>query len=278
MRRALPLRLAVDMRSIASRRLKMIAITIGVGPLYRRAAELAAECLRLHTGLSTIILDSSYFVGSGLRHPAALKLQLFDLTTEDSVLYFDADWFCLGEWSPQALASETAEMVACHDFVLWRDLTDHSYEFDQSRNQKPVDDFPGSGEYDLRQPYIDEITNFCELRLPPWKWINSGLFIANRERHWDLMRLAESYYLSCPGHHPKYYEQPALVKAIETFGYSIRFLPRRYNVLTTRPTRWACSVIGAHLKLSECHAFAEMIKTLEINPRGAHALRNKVIA
>src|SRR5438270_686014 len=69
----------------------MIAVTIGIGEAYKKLAEHAAQAVHEMTGLKTLILDDQHFTRSGLPHPHHLKLRLFDLVNDDTIMFFDSD-------------------------------------------------------------------------------------------------------------------------------------------------------------------------------------------
>src|SRR5205085_829647 len=101
----------------ARNRMSMIAVTIGIGPVYAEMAERAAERVRAHTGLPTYVLGQAEFERwIPARHIAqwgplacmALKFHLFDIFPEtDDVLYFDADLVFLRPWDPRAFAGSS---------------------------------------------------------------------------------------------------------------------------------------------------------------------------
>ena len=99
----------------------MIAITIGINPLYKALANLSAQCLQDMTGLEVFILGERELKQSGLAHPASLKLKAFDFVDDDNILYFDADWFCTNNWNP-TIFSNSKLITACNDFVLTVDF------------------------------------------------------------------------------------------------------------------------------------------------------------
>lgn len=227
----------------------IVGVTIGIGAPYREMAQLSSECFRAHTGISAVILEESDFVSSHLHHPAALKFRIFDMVNANTIVYFDCDWLCLNQWNPRDYAN-FRDLVACHDFVLKSEWPDQKYDgnslyFKGSSGSREVQTIHG----EPRGDYIDDVIEFAKLGSHYSKWINSGLFIASRDYHADLMRHAEVLYSGEVGHHSKYYEQPAMIRAIEDTGQSVHFLPRRYNVLATREACWPRATIGLHIKL-----------------------------
>jgi hypothetical protein len=93
----------------------MLGVTIGVGK-WRRAAELAAEAARRHTGLETRVLgDAEWGLYRGrYASPIYLKLHLFELVDDEDIFYFDADAIHVNSWSPQSYAGRE-ELVAVID-------------------------------------------------------------------------------------------------------------------------------------------------------------------
>ncbi len=236
----------------------MIGVTIGIGRLYEKSARLAADCLKAQTGLDSVILDAGHWERSGLAHPAALKLRVLDLTAHDEVLYFDADWFCVGAWSPTQFVGHR-NIVACHDFVMetdWprqeHDLMSEAFAGDPRR--RFVVGYPG----EPRRDYIDEVKSFTGMSMHYSLWPNTGFFMVSRRYHRRWLEHAERIYSADGGHHPDYYEQPAMVRALEQLDLAVDFLPRRFNVLVCRPGRWPRCSIGLHLKLGLQEQFCEI--------------------
>jgi hypothetical protein len=237
----------------------MIGITIGVGDLYKKVAETSAEFLKQHTGLNSIIIDSEQFMESKLSHPAALKLKLFDFTNEENILYFDADWFLVNNWDP-TIFQNNKNIIACHDFVLNRDYPDqnpdfYSIEFNGIDGRNHITCLNG----EPRVNYINDIAKFTGLNMHYSKWINTGMFIVNRTNHLKWLKLSEENYTSEIGHHEKYFEQPSMMKAMEKLMLTVDFLPRKYNVLLFRKTKFPNNVIGLHIKISKTNEFEKLI-------------------
>jgi hypothetical protein len=241
----------------------LVGVTIGVGPYYGALARVAAACLEKHTGLSSVILSDSHFLESGLVHPAALKLRLFDLVGASSVLYYDADWFCVGPWEPRHFASHP-RLVACHDFVLASDWPAHDYNFESEATACRTSGQPFVGEPSgpLRQQYVADVVGATGLRLPPRRWINTGMFIASRFHNRCWLERAEYWYRQPGGHHAKYFEQPAMLRALDELKMTVDYLPRAQNVLVTRMGRWLHPLVGLHVKMSRHEEFVDLIRAL----------------
>jgi hypothetical protein len=240
----------------------MIGVTIGVGPFHYKSAALAATCLKKHTGLDSIILNSQHYADSGFRHPAALKLRVFDLVRDNHILYYDSDWFCVNRWTPERFSGNTG-LVACHDFVLKADWPHQlhdtsSIQFHGSNAGGFISTLTG----DLRSDYVDDIRRSTGLELDPSYWINTGMFIANRANHTAWLKRAELFYTETSGHHPKYYEQPAMLKAMHALGLQVNYLPRKFNYLVTRQIRCAKTIVGLHIKISRALAFADLVEAI----------------
>ncbi|MEY2564924.1 MAG: hypothetical protein QOH88_3117 [Verrucomicrobiota bacterium] len=229
----------------------MMGVTIGVGPLYIKAARVAAACLQRHTGIKTQILTEEHLTAASLRHPAALKLKIFDYVSANTILYFDADWFCIREWTPQVLAGDR-RVIACHDFVTKADWPDQSYSASSEWFRgRAGHRFLNAIEGAVRGDYVDGIRAFAGVTLPHSTWFNSGMFIVNREWHAAWLQEAERIYREPHGHHDKYFEQPALLIATERLKMRVAHLPRKYNVLVASEQDWPVNMVGAHIKCSK---------------------------
>jgi hypothetical protein len=240
----------------------MIGVTIGVGPLHHKLATLAAMCLKKHTGLDSIILNSKHYADSGLPHPAALKLRIFDLLRDNHILYYDSDWFCVNRWNPEQFA-RNARLVACHDFVLNADWPDQLHDPSSTQFNGPeTGTFVTTFEGNVRSDYVDSIRRSAGLELKYPYWINTGLFIANRANHTAWLKKAESFYTESSGHHPKYYEQPAMLKAMHALSIRVDYLPRKFNYLLTRHNPCPKNAVGLHIKMSKTREFAGLAKAI----------------
>lgn len=126
-----------------------LAVTIGVGPVWRVMAELAAESVRRRTGLETRILGEEAMARCRMSSPHFLKMRLFEEFPEaEHILYFDADMIFLQQWDPRVFAGRG-------EFICVRDR---------------ADDGNVQGEAQLAE-------------LPEDMYFNSGLFLANRTHH-----------------------------------------------------------------------------------------------
>lgn len=238
----------------------ILGVTVGVGSVYEKMAILAASCFTKHTGIPAIVLGDSQFAASKLPHPAALRLKLFEYVSAETVVYFDADWFCLSDWKP-LVPTEPRPLLACRDFILKSESPDQHYEFESDNFHHT----PNEGcreDFDLlRHDYINEIRSFAGITLSCWQWINSGLMILRREPHVDLLNTALRLYLGQVGHHPVYFEQPAIIKAIECTQLPVHFLPRKFNVLAKHESKWPPSVVGLHVKIRRHSVFVQKVES-----------------
>ena len=134
-----------------------LAVTIGVGPVWRRMAELAAESVRRRTGLETRVLGEEAMAQSHVSSPHFLKLRLFELFPEaEHILYFDADTIFLQQWDPRVFAGRG-------EFICVRDRADE-----------------------------ENVRREAQLAsLPSNMYFNSGFFIANRTHHAAMLHKAE---------------------------------------------------------------------------------------
>lgn len=241
----------------------MIGVTIGVGAYYSALAQVAAACLKKQTGMNSVILSDRHFLKSGLNHPAALKFRVFDLLSDSNILYYDADWFCVKSWKPQTF-SQHPRIVACHDFVLANDWPAQTFDFEAEAAACRASGraFVGEPKGPLRQDYIADVERSMGLGLPPRRWINTGMFIVNRVHHRHWLDLGEYLYRQPGGHHDKYFEQPALLQALEELGMTVDYLPRTHNVLVTRVSVWPDCVVGLHVKMSKHREFGDLIQAL----------------
>jgi len=172
----------------------MIAVTIGVGDAYKKLAHHAARRVHEMTGLKTLILDDRLFAKSGLPHPHHLKLRLFDLLDDDSLMFFDSDMVCLNSWDPQRF-SKTDAIVGV-----------------------------------VERP-VPTIMRICQAWEIPWhEYFNAGLMILNRRCHHDWLRETERFVLTnqeFKEYDP--YDQAALNITRYRGGLKLELLDRRYN-------------------------------------------------
>lgn len=172
----------------------MIAVTLGIGEAYRKLAEHAALAVHKMTGLKTLILDDKHFAQSRLPHPHHLKLRLFDLVEDETVMFFDSDMICLNPWNPQRFARPDALLAVV---------------------ERPV-------------PTIMRICQDWDI---PWhEYFNAGLMILNRFCHHDWLREAEHFVLT----NKKFkeydpYDQAALNITRYRSGLKLELLDRRFN-------------------------------------------------
>ena len=173
----------------ASKRRSGVAVTIGVGR-YAELARLAADEVRVRTGLETVVLGDSEFAASGVEHPHELKFRLFDLVDADNLFFFDADVVCLEDWDPSAYFGR-AELVAVRDRMIELVL--------------------GEAE---------------EWEVPPEDYFNSGVMVLSREHHHDLLRRAEAIR---GWRRTSLFDQSPLNAARVQLGVPLTLLDRRFN-------------------------------------------------
>jgi len=171
-----------------------LAVTIGVGPVWRSMAELAAESVRRRTGLETRILDEEAMGKYQAKAPIYLKSRLFEEFPEaEHILFFDADMVFCQEWDPREFAGRP-------ELVCVRDRAD----------------------YDVVQRDADLIG------FRPEEYFNAGFFLANRTHHavlFERSRWEQDRYGT--GLH----EQTDLNSARHLLGIPALFLPKAYNHL-----------------------------------------------
>lgn len=141
------------------------------------------------TGLEVLVIDDGMTGHLHYPHPGMVKFHLFDFASADSVLYFDADMVMLRPWDPTAY-SESGDFLAVADQFI--DL--YPYERDVAWNQ----------------------------------YVNSGLFIANRDNHAPVLELARRIWLDADPPFPMG-DQSAINRAIHDRGQSVRLLGEEYN-------------------------------------------------
>ena len=169
-----------------------LAVTIGVGPVWRRMAELAAESVRRRTGLETRVLGEEAMARCRVRSPHFLKLRLFELFPEaEHILYFDADMIFLQQWDPRVFAGRG-------EFIC---VLDRAEDEDIRREAHMVD-------------------------LPADMFFHSGLFIANRTHHAAMLHKAEH---DTPEYETAFFERTYLNRARRVLGIPALFLPREFN-------------------------------------------------
>lgn len=242
----------------------MIGVTIGISPIHESLAKLSAKCFKEMTGLEVLILGERELKQSGLTHPASLKLKIFDFVDDDNILYFDADWFCTKNWNP-AIYSNSKLITACNDFVLKIDFPKQYPEYDFRKfDDYHLNNLAFHPITEIRNDYINEIIEFSGIKLEFGKWINTGLWIANKKYHQEWLNKSLEYYIGSVGHHPIYYEQPAMNKAIEELEIEINYLCRKYNTLIVSEKKWPDSLIGLHVKLKHHQNFIDGIISNQI--------------
>ena len=234
-----------------------IGVTVGIGHGFSSVARLSAACFTENTGIPAVVLGQNALDESGFEHPAALRLRIFDLVDAETVVYFDADWLCLRKWT---LPLDSPGIVAGRDFILREEWPEQDYQFSSKVFSEPPAQLRcAGGSPRLRAEYINEVREFSDLRLPLDAWINSGLMILHRASHARLLRTAERLYRLSVGHHDVYFEQPALLKAIEIESEPVTLLPRACNVLAAHERLWPDTVIGLHIKLRRHAQFLSAI-------------------
>ena len=171
-----------------------LAVTIGVGPVWHRLAELAAESVGLRTGLETRIMGEEAMRKYEAKAPIYLQSRLFEEFREaEHILYFDADMVFCQEWDPREFAGRR-ELVCVQD--RW--------------------------DYDV----VRRDAGFIGFR--PEEYFNAGFFIASRTHHavwlersrWEQERYGTDLY-----------EQTDLNSARHLLGIPALFLPKTYNWL-----------------------------------------------
>ena len=169
-----------------------LAVTIGVGPVWRLMAELAAESVRRRTGLETRILGEEAMRKYEAKAPIYLKSRLFEEFPEaEHILYFDADMVFCQEWDPREFAGR-------RELVCVRDRWDHGV--------------------------VQRDAGFIGFR--PDEYFNAGFFLANRTHHAVLLERSrweqERYGTDL-------YEQTDLNSARHLLSIPALFLPKTYN-------------------------------------------------
>jgi hypothetical protein len=170
----------------------VIAVTIGIGPDWKRVAERAAERMSACTGLQARVINS--MEGVEVAHPSWLKCFIADVFTDhDEFLVFDADIIALRPWDPAGLFDSLGRPFCA-----------------------------------VPEPNGARVFEECKahtLPFPDW-YVNGGLTIFGREhvpiwrRTWEMHPRYGSWL-----------EQTALNQALaETYLPTCR-LPRRFNAL-----------------------------------------------
>lgn len=173
----------------------MVGVTIGVGEYYGRLARLAAQALEANTGVKkTVILNDEHFASSGLPAPHHLKLRMFDLIDDDSLLYFDADMACLKPWEPERFAHTDAVVAV-------------------AESARPL-----------------HIHTAKDWGIPVEEYFNAGLMILNRRHHHEWLRETERFVKT----DTKFQEydpldQAALNITRRRLGLKLNLLDRRHN-------------------------------------------------
>jgi hypothetical protein len=157
-----------------------------------------------------------------LHQPHHLKFRLFDLLPEvEHLLYFDADTIFLRRWEVTALAQER----------LWCAVPD--------------------------RPNYACVQNECRtFGLDPAEYFNSGLFLACREHHAELLHKA-GYYTDHA--HSVFHDQTWLNLARHRLRLPLRLLPREFNRLDFDALPPAESTVVGHFRRIDERPEAEMI-------------------
>lgn len=205
----------------------MLAVTIGVGPVYGDMARHAAARVRALTGLETTILGDaelarcvprSVVEKGGPMSAAALKFMVFELfPEEEDILYFDSDLMFLRPWSPQRFAGSTA-------LVVVRDLW-----------------------------FLDHVRHESALaEIPEDVYFNFGLFIANRSHHAALFGQAMEQMGRVHELGWQLYDQTLINRLAHQTRLPIRYLDRRHNFIgyaLDSETSGVLSAFAAHAPL-----------------------------
>jgi hypothetical protein len=181
----------------------MLAVTIGVGAGYVEMARLAAARVEALCGLPTrilgevemrAVLPARLLERYGPSASMFLKLHVFDLVSDDDILYFDADLVFLRPWSPRDLAGSAA-------FIAVRDLW-----------------------------YLDFIRHEAALAdVEPDAYFNTGLFIASRHHHAEALRETAARVDQVHDLGLGLTEQTLTNRVLYGLGVPVRFLDRRCN-------------------------------------------------
>lgn len=214
----------------------MIAATIADGTAYRELAELAAESVRKHTSLETVVLSPSELPGK-LRHPAYAKLLLLRQFTGESILYFDADTRFVRDWDVSALAD-------IDHFAAVADLPSKAKEIDCKR-----------------------------YKLDPVWYVNCGLWIAS-QRHAAALEAA-LHLANDPAYWTAFrYEQTALNVALQRHRVPIRLLDPRYNWICATnhpppPDVTVLHIAGGSLQSRNRAVFERALRSFNRDPTGS---------
>ena len=255
----------------------MIGVTIGIGETHYKLALAAAKCLKKRTGLNTYIVTDKDFSKSGLSHPAAMKFKIFELCKYENILYYDADWFCLNNWDPVKFCN-SANIIACHDFVLEKDWPNQKYKMDSVEfNGSQRNIFIKNIEGKPRLNYIHEVKSFIDLNLHYKKWINTGMFIVNKNNHEEWLKVGESIYLKPNNHHLKYFEQPSLLKSLQLLKLNVNYLPRKFNILVFEEIKWNPNIVALHLKIKYLPKLINYIQHNNVNDISIEYIENMFI-
>ena len=132
----------------------MLAVTIGIGDGWDRAANTAAMLVRKFTGLPTAVISRDEI---GAPHPSFLKLHIPAMFPDHAeFLYFDSDIIMRQHWSPEYIFADSG---------------------------RPFIAVP-----DVRSDAVFQECNRFGLPFPDW-YLNAGLLIFGRE-HAPILRSA----------------------------------------------------------------------------------------
>jgi hypothetical protein len=205
-----------DRASVSNKAENMLAVTIAVGGMWEKLAELAAASVRARTGLSTRVLGAVEMSRFGKRVPQHLKFKLFEACPDvETILYFDADTLFLRNWDPRVFAGRS-EMVCVRD-------------------EPPTHD---------AQAWKRLLAEAKKAGLPVEDYFNSGLLILHRAHHSALLARAEQEAAEfCSVFH----DQTYLNRARRVLGVSALWLPGEYNRIGRNFSAEGSPVVIGHL-------------------------------
>jgi hypothetical protein len=133
---------------------------------------------------------------------------VFDISTVESYVYFDADWHCIADWNPLEL-DENPNFCCVRDRIWSEDV------------QRQAE----------------------RLGLEKSDYFNAGFYVVNRKYHKHLMDYASEIYTDVP---KQWGEQCVINKATHDLKIPKQFMSKRYNWMDYGGIDKYMNIIGLH--------------------------------
>ena len=176
----------------------MIGLCIGTGTWYRLAKR-AAERMESMTGIECRVIDR---VDSNLVHPSWHKLNILRDYPGETLFIFDADMWCMKEWSPMHAIGGDQELGELKD-ECW------------------------SGLAMVPEPIIPSVRMESILyHIPLGRYCNTGMIIVD-SRAKDVFAAAKKLH----PHYGSWIEQTGINHCAHAMKFNVTYMPQCYNTL-----------------------------------------------